>query len=169
MKSVFIIILSLFSFKSCLQTETDLYVVMNDAYGLQKSDKVKCMGVEVGKIKDIKIVGNKVIADVDLNDNYQPTKESSAKVTLENIFNKKSLVIIPAESTLPLEKGDTIYAQNSTGLDMIQDAIKQVNMDSILKKSGLDSVSFDLSGDSSTLNSLLKKAERILKLNKLLN
>ena len=59
MKLFSIILISLFSFKNCLNDRTNLYVVMDDANGLGNGSKVTCKGLEVGKINDIKIAGNK--------------------------------------------------------------------------------------------------------------
>ncbi len=168
MKVCAIIFLSLFSFKSCLQDGTTINVVMDDAGGLQSGSKVKCKGLDVGKVNDIKIVGDKVIATIKLNEDFQPTKGSSAQVNIENIFNGRNLTILPAASNEILISGDTIYAKNNGGLDMLHNIIKGTNLDSIVGNLdlGLDSLGTKLIADSAKFRKLLESAGKMINFNK---
>jgi ABC-type transporter Mla subunit MlaD len=166
MKTMAIILISLFSFKSCLKNGPDLYVVMDDAYGLENGSKVKCKGLEVGEINDIKISGNKVFATIDLNSDFQATRGTLAQVDTDNIFGKKSLVLTPTENIEILAHGDTIFAIAGNKMSIIENLIKKGNVDSIFKGITLDSIGINI--DSLDINDILKKAEKIIDLNKLL-
>jgi phospholipid/cholesterol/gamma-HCH transport system substrate-binding protein len=168
MKFIVILTLSLFSLKSCLTDGTTINVVMDDAAGLERGSKVKCKGLEVGKVNDIKIVGNKVIASVKLMEDFQPTKGSTAQVNLENLFNDRNLTILPSESTEILANGDTIYAQSNVSLDIIKSIFKNSDIDSLTGELSLDSLSSNLIADSAKISKLMRDAGKILDLNKLL-
>lgn len=169
MKFIVILALSLFSLKSCLTDGTTINVVMDDAAGLERGSKVKCKGLEVGKVNDIKIVGNKVIASIKLIEDFQPTKGSTAQVNLENLFNDRNLTILPSESTEILANGDTIYAQQSNvSLDIIKSIFKNSDIDSLSGELSLDSLSSTLIADSAKISKLMRDAGKILDLNKLL-
>ena len=168
MKLFAIIFLSLFSLKSCLQDGTTINVVMDDAAGLQSGSKVKCKGLDVGKVNDIKIVGDKVIATIKLYEDFQPTKGSTAQVNLENIFNSRNLTILQSSSTEFLSNGDTIYAKNNTSLELINNIIKGTNLDSIVGNLdlGLDSLGDNLMADSAKFRKLIQDAGKMFNLNK---
>lgn len=168
MKVFAIIFLSLFSFKSCLQDGTTINVVMDDAAGLKSGSKVKCKGLDVGKVNDIKIVGDKVIATIKLYEDFQPTKGSSAVVNLENIFNGRNLTILPSSSTEFLSNGDTIYAKSNNGLELINSFIKGANLDSIVGDLdvSLDSLSDGLMTDSAKFRKLFESAGKMINFNK---
>lgn len=163
MKFFVIILFSLISFKSCLTDGTTIYVVMDDAFGLQDGSKVKCKGLDVGKINDIKIVGNKVVATVKLFEDFQPTKGSTAEVNLDNIFNGRNLTILPSSSTEFLVSGDTIYAQKNGGFDIINSLMKGTAMDSIMDGLGLDSAINSVFADSTHIKNAIQEAMKIFK------
>ena len=158
MKVFAIIFLSLFSFKSCLQDGTTINVVMDDAAGLKSGSKVN----------DIKSVGDKVIATIKLNEDFQPTKGSTAQVNLENIFNGRNLTILPSSSTEFLSNGDTIYAKNNNGLELINSFIKGANLDSLVGNIdvSLDSLSDGLMADSAKFRKLFESAGKMINFNK---
>lgn len=168
MKFFVVILISFVSFKSCLTDGTTINVVMDDAAGLQSGSKVKCKGLDVGKVNDIKIVGDKVIATIKLYEDFQPTKGSTAQVNLENIFNARNLTILPSSSTEFLANGDTIYAKSNTGLELINSFIKGANLDSIVDNLdlGLDSLSDNIEADSAKFRKLMESAGKIFNLNK---
>ena len=166
MKTITILLFFLFSFKSCLKDGTNLYVVMDDANGLEIGSKVKCKGLEIGEINDLKISGNKVVATISLNSDFQATKGSIAQVDTDNIFGKKSLLLTPTENTEVLVDGDTIYAISGNKLSIIEQLIKKGDVDSLMKGINLDSMDIHL--DSIDIDRLLKKAEKFIDLNRLI-
>ena len=166
MKTFIIILFSLFSFKSCLKDGKNINVVLDDANGLQNGSKVNCKGLNVGEVDNLKIVGNKVIALVNLNEDFTTTKGSVAQVDIDNIFGKKSLLIIPSSSNEILANGDTIYALTGNNYSIIQNLIKKGDVDSLMSNINLDSMKINL--DSVDVEALIKKAEKFIDLNKLL-
>jgi phospholipid/cholesterol/gamma-HCH transport system substrate-binding protein len=166
MKTLTILLFSLFSFKSCLKDGTNLYVVMEDANGLENGSKVKCKGLEVGEINELKISGNKVVATISLNSDFQATKGSVAQVDIDNIFGKKSLVLTPTDNVEIMADGDTIYAIPGNKLSIIEQLINKSDVDSLMNGLNLDSLKTRL--DSVKIDGLLKKAEKLIDLNKLI-
>ncbi|MFN8282442.1 MAG: MlaD family protein [Chitinophagales bacterium] len=162
MKFIAIFLVALISFKSCLKDETKIYVVLDDASDLQDGSKVKCKGLSVGRISDIKIIGDKVIATVKLYDDFIPTKGSTAEVNFGFLLAKRSLNIIPSSSNEPMASGDTIYAKKSTALDMIDNILKGVFPDSSYDLN-LDSLSEGLLNDSLKIKKIIQNAEKTSK------
>ncbi len=169
MKFFAILLVTLFSFKSCLTDSTTINVVMNDAGGLKEGSKVKCKGLDVGKVNDIKIVGDKVIASIKLNEDFQITKGSTAQVNIENIFNSRNLTILPSASNEILVSGDTIYAQNQNNLDFINSILNGNKIDSVFSNLNLDSLDIKIVGDSVKFKKLMEEASKILDLKKIIN
>lgn len=167
MKTISIILISLFSFKSCLKPSSTLNIVLEDANGLQKGSKLKCKGLEVGIINNIKITGNIVVATIALDKDFQATKGSTVQVDVDNVFGKKSLLISPATTTEMLTDGDTIYAIAGNNYSILDNLIKKGNIDSLMQNINIDSLQSKL--DSIDVKSLIKKAEKLVDLNKLLN
>lgn len=171
MKSITFILISLFSFKSCLNDKPVVHVLMNDANGLEVGNKVTCKGLAVGKVNQLKIVGNQIVATVELNDDFKASKGSVAQVDIDNIFGKKSLVILPSNQTEFLANGDTIYALTGNKLSILENLVKSGNLDSLIKDINIKDLNLDslnINIDSSDLNGLLKKAEKLMDWNKLL-
>lgn len=166
MKLIFVLLFSLFSFKSCFKESKTIHVVLEDANGLQNGSKVTCKGLVVGEVDNLKITGNKVIALVNLNEDFTTTKGSVAQVDIDNIFGKKSLLIIPSSSNEILANGDTIYALTGNNYSIIQNLIKKGDVDSLMSNINLDSMKINL--DSVDVEALIKKAEKFIDLNKLL-
>jgi len=164
MKLIFLLLFSLFSFKSCFKESKTIHVVLEEANGLQDGSKVTCKGLDVGAINSIKIVGNKVIALVELNEEFTATKGSVAKVDVDNIFGKKSLLIIPSSQSEILANGDTIYALSGNNYSIIENLLKKGDIDSLM--TNLDSMKVNF--DSVDIKGLLKKAEKLIDLNNLL-
>jgi ABC-type transporter Mla subunit MlaD len=128
--------------------------------------KVKCKGLEVGEINELKISGNKVVATISLNSDFQATKGSVAQVDIDNIFGKKSLVLTPTDNVEIMADGDTIYAIPGNKLSVIEQLINKSDVDSLMNGLNLDSLKTRL--DSVKIDGLLKKAEKLIDLNKLI-
>lgn len=170
MKLIFILLLSFFSFKSCMQEKSVLYVKMDNAYGLKANDAVVCKGVEVGNVEDVQIKNNQVIATIELKQDYKPTKGTIAKVKMENFLGKKNLELFPTENTILLANGDTISAKNSDAISILEDIIKSNNIDSLKNSLNFDDFNLDslpVNIDSLGIDKYIEKAKKIMDLDKL--
>lgn len=171
MKLLFLFVIGIFSLKGCNTDSNKIYAVLDDANGLSEGDKVKCKGLDVGEILSLKIVGNRVIAELDLNRDFQATKETVAQVNSIPFLGHANLNLIPTDNTELLANGDTIYSIASNPLSVFDELIKTSDLDSLKNKINLKNINLDsLSGqlDSLGMDELLKKAEKIMDLNKIL-
>lgn len=170
MKTILITIISLFSIKSCFNSNSfKLIVAMEDAADLKAGNKVKCKGVEVGEVNNIQIVGNKVYAEIGLNNDFHPVKGTTAQVNFENLLGGKSLVLYPAETIEMLASGDTIYATKNESMGIIEDVLKKnIPIDSIMGNFNLDSIGSELLKDTASINKMKDAAEKIFKLKDLI-
>lgn len=172
MKLAFLYTFILLYFTSCLNNSSKLHVLMEDANGLEEGSKVSCKGVNVGTIDVIKIHNNNVVATIVLNDDFKATKGTTVQVSLDNIFGKRSLILLPGASTSFLANNDTIIAQSGKNISIVDNLLEKGNVDSLLHNINLDKFHLDSlknKVDSLDIDGLLKKAEKILDFNKLLN
>lgn len=171
MKLLVMFIIGILSFKGCNNDSYKIYAVLEDANGLSEGSKVKCKGLEVGVISGLKIVGNSVIATLDLKHDFQATKGTVAQVNSIPFLGNAQLNLIPTDNTALLANGDTIYAIAANPLSVFDELIKTSDLDSLKNKINLKNINLDsLSGklDSLGMDELLKKAEKIMDLNKIL-
>ncbi len=142
---------------------------MEDAADLKAGNKVKCKGVEVGEVNNIQIVGNKVVAEININNDFHPVKGTTAQVNFENLLGGKSLVLYPAETMEMLASGDTIYATKNESMGIIEDVLKKnIPIDSIMGNFNLDSIGSELMKDTASINKMKETAEKIFKLKDLI-
>ncbi len=76
-----------------LQKRYTIYVKFNDISGVAPKSSVRLNGVEVGKIKSVKFDGEKVIAEVLINENIKIAKNSKFYIASTSIIGSKFLQI----------------------------------------------------------------------------
>lgn len=171
MKILLIAFISLFSIKSCFNSDSfKLFVVMDDAYDLKPGDKVKCKGLKVGSVSTIQIQGNKVVAELNIDNDFHPTKGTTAQINFENFLGGKDIILYPTASSELLASSDTIYASKSDNLSILEDLLKKnIPLDSIAGNLNIDSIGIEILKDTASINKLKDAAGKLLKLKDLLN
>ncbi|NLH39195.1 MAG: MCE family protein [Elusimicrobia bacterium] len=111
------------------QKRYSVSVVFDEVGGLANKSNVKLNGVDVGKIKDIRFDGDKVIAEVLINSDAKIARNSKFYIAATSIIGSKFLQIDQGNLNKGIIKpGDTIYAINKKPLEeMITDVAENVN------------------------------------------
>lgn len=103
-----------------LEDSKILYATFNDVSGVDRSTPVKVNGVAIGKVSDISLAednSGRVILALNLNTNFQFSKNSLALLQDDGLIGGKNIAIIPAKDNAPMaENGDMLPAKIKSGL-----------------------------------------------------
>jgi phospholipid/cholesterol/gamma-HCH transport system substrate-binding protein len=91
-----------------LQGGMDIVLLLDNGGGLKRSDRVQVQGVQVGRVQNVALSpsGN-VIVDVRLQENVELPSDTRALVS-GDVFGAGAVDLVPGQSLVMLEKGDTI-------------------------------------------------------------
>ncbi len=98
----------------------DVYEVdalFNSATGLKSGAAVEIAGVEVGRVKAIRLKEDRALVRLGLNNGTQLYSDTIASIKTRGIIGEKYLVLSPGGGGDPLKPGDTIRDTES-GLDL---------------------------------------------------
>lgn len=103
-----------------LEDSKVLYATYKDVSGVDKSTPVKVNGVTIGKVSGISLAednSGKVIVALNLNTNFQFSKNSLALLQDDGLIGGKNIAIIPAMDNAPMaENGDMLKAKIKSSL-----------------------------------------------------
>src|SRR4051812_46472838 len=95
---------------------TGYTAAFSDASGLHKGCIVEISGVQVGRVSDIELKGDYVLAHFDIDNGISFGDRSSAEIGVLNLLGEKFIDLYPAGdqkaeggSTIPLERTDSSY------------------------------------------------------------
>lgn len=112
---------------SLFQSERIFYSVYDNVEGLNVSSPVNINGFQVGRVKAIDIDKNTglMILTFSVENNYEFSKQSIARIYGGGIIGGKSLAIIPDySSTIMAQTGDTLKSQVEEGImELVNDRL----------------------------------------------
>lgn len=129
---------------SLFKTERIFYAVFEDIDGLNQSSAVTINGLQVGRVKSISLDPKtaNLIVSFSVENNFNFTKQSTAKLYSSSLIGGKSIAIVPDfESTLMAKSGDTLSSKIEEGImDMVTQRLfpLQEKIESVLV--GVDSM-----------------------------
>jgi len=86
----------------------DLYVTLQNASGLDPRTPVQIAGVEIGKVRSIKLEGYKALLTINIRKGVQVPVDSRVTVKNQGILGDKFIEIVPGEAKQFLARGDRI-------------------------------------------------------------
>ncbi len=112
-----------------LQKRYSIYVKFDNIGGVASKSAVRLNGVEVGKIKNVKFDGEKVIAEVLIDENIKIAKNSKFYIASTSIIGSKFLQIEQGSlSTGYLKPGETVNAITRKPIEeVIFDIAEKIN------------------------------------------
>jgi len=124
MLAVVSILLFIFGFNylkgnNLLKSSRTFYAVYNNVEGLSKSSPVTINGLKVGSITEIEFLDNsgKLLVTMNINDDFDFSNNSTAKIYGGNLIGSKSLAIEPLyEQNNLAQSGDTLPGKIDPGL-----------------------------------------------------
>ncbi|WP_424243987.1 phospholipid/cholesterol/gamma-HCH transport system substrate-binding protein [Elusimicrobium posterum] len=109
--------------------EYKVNVIFDDVTGLPKKSAVKINGVEVGKVRSIKMDGEAVLVEIGVKDGVQIYKDSSFKIIASSILGTKYLKIDQgSKSSGVIEAGATMRGVNDPPVEeLINQTMGSIN------------------------------------------
>ncbi|MDQ7772915.1 MAG: MlaD family protein [Elusimicrobiales bacterium] len=158
-----IFLLGDYSFK----TFYPVYAEFADVSGLPDKSVVKLSGVEIGRVKEIRIKGDKVIVRLSVSDGVKIYKDAKFKVGSTSVIGSKYMQIdqgTPAAGII--KSGDTVRGDDALPLDRalsaaisdLQGLIKELRGDGTLSRN-LGQTVANLRDLTANLNSLVSNAK----------
>lgn len=137
----------------------------SDASGLRKGNIVQVAGQRVGRVRDLRLDGNKVIVDFEVDSGVEFGTESRASVEVLNLLGEKYLALQPegpgqmdGGSTIPLERTEASYDIVGVLGDLTQ-TTERIDTEQLGK--ALDTLAGTLSGSSSEIQGTLRGVSRL--------
>lgn len=129
---------------SLFKTERVFYAVYENVEGLGLSSAVNINGFRVGKVQNIEIDKNTglMIVTFSVENDFQFSKQSIARIYGGGIIGGKSLAIIPVfESNVIATTGDTLQSQVEEGImELVNDRLTPLQMKIESAVEGVDSL-----------------------------
>ncbi len=101
---------------------TDVVLVLEDAGGLKRNDRVHLNGVQVGTVRDIRLRGpEEVRIDLRLEEGVLLPADTRARLKAD-VFGSNTVDLMPGTALVRLEEGDTIHGVPSRALtDVVEE------------------------------------------------
>jgi phospholipid/cholesterol/gamma-HCH transport system substrate-binding protein len=102
---------------------------LDNAGGIRKQDPVTMRGVNVGRINDFEMVGDRVNIVLEIEGAWDVPSDSYTRLAGAGLFGGRTMEIIPGKSATPVEEGDTIRSvgEESGILGAAEEAGTQAN------------------------------------------
>ncbi len=131
-----------------------------NAVGLNPGSEVLMAGVQVGKVGDVTVVGNHVLAQLDINDGVQIPADSSADISVETLLGAIGVNIQPGGNWGQLLRGGDLLTNTGTPYEFFQIKSSAGRLLSRTDAKALGQVISDLSaatsGDKQQVQELIK-------------
>src|SRR6185312_7770246 len=85
-----------------------LVVQLADAGGLQRGDRVRLAGVQVGTVRQIGLRNGGVLAEITVDRELSLPRDSHASLQASGAFGGRYLALQPGKSAAMLARGDTL-------------------------------------------------------------
>lgn len=151
-------------------TNRVFYSVYENVEGLNLSSVVTINGLRVGKVQDIQIDGatGKLIVKFSVENDFQFSKESIAKIYGGGIIGGKSLALIPNfDSNIPAKSGDTLNGEVEGGImEVVNDKFSPLQTKIESAVVGVDSLMFSVNEimDTQSRKNLRESIENLNKI-----
>lgn len=107
-----------------------LVVRLDDAGGLERGDRIRLAGVEVGNVRRIGLDSGGVWAEIRVDAEVRLPADSRAALRADGMFGDRHIELIPGRATVSLHGGDTLAAAQlptlSQTIEVIGDRAQEV-------------------------------------------
>ncbi|MBI2411890.1 MAG: MCE family protein [Deltaproteobacteria bacterium] len=139
-----------------------LHVYFDSAAGLDKNASVRVAGVEVGRIKDIRLKDSKAHVILEIKPDVAIGRDFTAVLTTKGLLGEKYLELVPGAPNAPsLKEGEEItHTKSYADMDRLITVLSDVSDD---VKEVTESLSKVLGGDEgeATLRNIVKNVEEM--------
>jgi len=112
--------------KDILKSYNIYYAVLDNVEGVVKSTPVTLKGIPIGTVEDLHFTSDmtKTVMVLNIDRDFNFSKDSQVKVYGGNIMGGKSVAIVPGKSNKYTKDGDTLQVLNMPGMfDLVNDKI----------------------------------------------
>jgi virulence factor Mce-like protein len=145
-----------------------VYVVLPNAQGLERGDRVQLSGVEVGVVRSVDLeAADSVVVSIWIRRHVQLPRDSRVVLQSVGVFGDQLAVLDPGVSPNMATSGDTLGLGTTTGLtDLAEELGDQANellarLDRLLADSTID----QLHGTVATLPGTMRELETLIRQN----
>jgi phospholipid/cholesterol/gamma-HCH transport system substrate-binding protein len=89
-----------------------IMVQLADAGGLERGDRVRLAGVEVGTVRHVGLRDGAVLAEITVDRDLSLPRDSRASLQASGAFGGRYLALQPGKAAVTLGRGDTLAARN---------------------------------------------------------
>lgn len=86
-----------------LKNQQEIQIAFSDVMGLETGDKVMFRGMEVGRVKNIRAKGDKIICTIKISSDLRLMEDSRFSISDSSLMGGKTLQIIPGNSSTALD------------------------------------------------------------------
>jgi phospholipid/cholesterol/gamma-HCH transport system substrate-binding protein len=97
-----------------LKQAYEIKAYFSDAIGLTTDNQVRVAGIKVGQVKDIELVGDRVLVTMDVDNNIKIPRDATASIKLATLLGTKFVNIDGAGPGPFLADGDTIPIEQTS-------------------------------------------------------
>jgi phospholipid/cholesterol/gamma-HCH transport system substrate-binding protein len=101
-------------------------ILFDNVTGLEQNDPVAIAGVRVGRVKEIRLVGNKVLVRIDVRRTVQLSEDTQAAIQSIGMVGEKFVEISPGTSSRLLADGDTLHGINPGDLGSLMPSLNKL-------------------------------------------
>lgn len=146
----------------------NVIVLLEDAEGLERGDRVRASGVEVGAVRSVRLErAGRVVVTVFLQRGFQAPRDSRGVNQSAGVFGDRFIEIVPGTSDVMAAGGDTLGTELTASLVGLAGDIGE-KVDVVLaqvEKLLADTAIDDVHGTVSTLRSTVVQLEQLLRKN----
>jgi len=129
--------------KDILKSYNTYYAILDNVEGVVKSTPVTLKGIPIGTVEDLHFTPDmtKTVMVLNIDRDFNFSKDSKVKVYGGNIMGGKSVAIVPGESNKPTKDGDTLQVLKMPGMfDLVNDKITPLQNKLESSLTSLDSI-----------------------------
>ncbi len=107
--------------------EYALTIYYNNVNGLQEGNPITIAGLAVGKVQDLKLVGNVIAVKVQIQDKVRFPVDSKAFIKSSSLMGGKLIAITPGLSSRMLKDGDTLSGSYEADLTELTSTLAPIS------------------------------------------
>lgn len=143
-----------------------LYAVYDKVDGLEKANKVKVNGLNIGQVSDMDFMegSSKIVAEFYIKSKIRIPRNSVARIYATDLLGSKAVEIILGDSEELVESGDTLRSEMESSLkDQLSEQVEPLKKKALVLINSVDSVMMVIQGifNENTRQSLAFSLENI--------
>jgi len=137
--------------------EYRLFIIFDDAVGLQDQAPVFMRGYKIGSAKEVNFEPERIRVTIALNKKYRIPKDSRVEINMLNFLGEKGIIIVPGHSMEYLEPNSVLEGENKDLMSMAKNILSTAKEK--VEEGDLSRVIEDVSESVGSFRELLHKVD----------